>query len=208
MSNLKELRFICTRCGNCCSDKNTIVNTTYFDILRIKNGLNLNLEEILEVIGFYIYDKGIHNEKHKMVVSPIETERGLAFIGLLKKESGLCYFYDEKNKSCKIYNLRPTFCRTFPFSFNLILNKSNKTSAKIKMFYTEKGKEYCPGIGNDAPLINEEKWLELGKQTIEELNNNEILIEKWNNTVKLGQITPTVKNFLLTIFRIKKINQD
>jgi Fe-S-cluster containining protein len=205
MSNLKELRFICTRCGNCCSDKNTIVNTTYFDILRIKNGLNLSLEETLEVIGFYLYDKGITNEKHKMVVSPIETERGLAFIGLLKKGSGICYFYDDKIKSCKIYNLRPVFCRTFPFSFNLILNKSNKTSAKIMMFYTEKGKEYCPGIGIDSPLINENEWLELGKQTIEELNNNEILIKKWNNTVKLGQITATVKNFLLTIFNIKKI---
>jgi len=76
------------------------------------------------------------------------------------------------------------------------------------MFYTLKGKQYCPGIGIDAPLINEDKWIELGKQTIEELNNNEILIEKWNKAVKLGQITPTVKNFLLTIINIKTTNQD
>ena len=208
MSNLKEFRFLCTRCGNCCSDKNTIVNLTYFDILRIKNGLNLSIEEILEVIGFYIFDKETINEEHKMVVSPIETERGLAFIGLLKKDTGLCYFYDGKNEQCKIYKLRPAFCRTFPFSFDLIFSESNKTSAKIKMFYTLKGKQYCPGIGIDAPLINEDKWIELGKQTIEELNNNEILIEKWNKAVKLGQITPTVKNFLLTIINIKTTNQD
>ena len=208
MSNLKEFRFLCTRCGYCCSDKNTIVNLTYFDILRIRNGLNLSIEEILEVTGFYIFDKETINEEHKMVVSPIETERGLAFIGLLKKDSGFCYFYNDSEKKCLIYDLRPMFCKTFPFSFNLIFNKSNKTSAKIKMFYTEKGKQYCPGIGGDAPLINEDKWIELGKHTIEELNNNEILIEKWNKAVKLGQVTPTVKNLLLTIFNIKITNQD
>lgn len=204
MDNLKEFRFICTRCGNCCSDKNTIVNLTYFDILRIKNGLNLDVEEILEVIGFYIFDKETISENHKMVVSPIETEKGLAFIGLRKKDSGFCYFYNDSEKKCRIYDLRPMFCKTFPFSFNLIYNKFDKTRAKIKMFYTEKAKQYCPGIGVDAPPINEDQWIELGKKAIEELNNNEILIEQWNKNVKLGRIIPTVRNFLLNIFKINK----
>ena len=35
MNTVKSLRFACIRCGKCCSDKNTIVNLTYFDILRI-----------------------------------------------------------------------------------------------------------------------------------------------------------------------------
>ena len=84
----KELRFECLRCGNCCVDKNTLVNITYFDILRIKDGLSLNFEEILEILGFYIFDKTpTEEELGKMVVPPIETERGLAFTGLKKNSS-------------------------------------------------------------------------------------------------------------------------
>lgn len=203
MNNLKELRFKCTRCGNCCSDKNTIVNVTYFDILKIRNGLNLSIEEVLEVFGFYIFENETISQEHKMVISPIETEKGLAFIGLRKKKTGSCYFYDDSEKKCLIYDLRPMFCVTFPFSFKIIFNDSNKTKAKIKMLYTEKGKQYCPGIGVDAPTINEKIWIELGKKTLEELNNNEILIKKWNNAVKNGQVSPSVKTFLLNIFNMK-----
>ena len=203
MNNLRQFRFICTRCGNCCSDKNTIVNLTYFDILRIQKGLNLSIEEIFEVIGFYIFNDVSDNEKSKMIISPIETEKGLAFVGLLKKKTGECYFYDNSNTKCSIYDLRPQFCRTFPFSFNIIFNKTNKTKAKIKMVYTEKGKQYCPGIGDDAPIINESDWIKLGKKTIEDLNNNELFIESWNEAVNLGRVSPTVKNFLLTIFKMR-----
>ena len=58
----KELRFKCLRCGNCCIDKNTLVNITYSDILRIKNGLSLSLEEIIEILGFYIFDNNPTDE--------------------------------------------------------------------------------------------------------------------------------------------------
>jgi Fe-S-cluster containining protein len=47
MDNTKELRFNCTRCGNCCTDKYTLVNLTYFDIIKIKSELNLNIDEII-----------------------------------------------------------------------------------------------------------------------------------------------------------------
>ena len=46
------------------------------------------------------------------------------------------------------------------------------------------------------------------KKKKKSLSDDEILIEKWNKAVKHGQITPTVKNFLLTIFNIKKTNQN
>ena len=140
----KELRFKCLRCGNCCVDKNTLVNITYPDILRIKNGLNLSLEEILEILGFYIFDKiPTEEEIRKMVVPPIETERGLAFTGLKKNQSGKCYFYNDKENKCLIYKIRPMFCRTFPFTFRIFFNKEIPNKAKIKMQYTEKSIEYC-----------------------------------------------------------------
>ena len=50
MKDLKKLRFACTRCGNCCTDKDTLVNLTFLDILRIKDGLKLDLKEVLDIL--------------------------------------------------------------------------------------------------------------------------------------------------------------
>lgn len=201
----RELRFKCLRCGNCCVDKNTLVNITYSDILRIKNGLNLSLEEILEILGFYIFDKGPTKEEiKKMVLPPIETERGLAFTGLKKKTSGKCYFYDDKGKKCLIYKIRPMFCRTFPFNFRIFFNKKIPNKAKIKMQYSEKSLEYCPGISEDAPLIDVDEWIKVGKTTIEEMSANNVLIGKWNEAAKKGMIYPTAKNFVLTILKLEE----
>jgi len=170
---IKEFRFKCLNCGNCCSDSKTLVNVTYLDILRIKKGLNLTLEETIEILGFYVFDGDpTEEDRKKMVVSPIKTEKGLAFVGL-KKNSGVCYFYDIDNKRCKIYKIRP-----------------------------EKGKQYCPGIGENAPLIDLDEWIKVGKKTIEEMNNNYLVMQKWNEAVEQQKVTPTVRNFLLTIFNI------
>jgi len=199
MEKEKEFRFECTRCGKCCTDKNTLVNLTYLDILRIKNGLNLDLKEILEIVGFYIYEiKLTTKELNRMVISPLETEKGPAFIGLIKDKKGFCNFYDDKNSKCLIYALRPMFCRTFPFSFTY---SSNEKKREIEIFYTEKGKDYCPGISTEAPIINLDDWIELGNKTIKELNKNYLLIKQWNKSVKSGNIIPSIKTFLLNIFK-------
>ncbi|MFX1418241.1 MAG: YkgJ family cysteine cluster protein [Promethearchaeota archaeon] len=202
MNSKKNLRFKCTRCGNCCTDKNTIVNLTYLDILRIKVGLKLDLNEILDMLGFYVFDKDLTNEeKKRMSITPITTEKGLAFIGVLKRSLGSCYFYDFKNKKCLIYELRPLFCQTFPFSFKYI---ENETNAKLDIFYTEKGKQYCPGISNNAPIINYDDWNKLGKEVLEELEKNHIINKEWNESVENKMVIPTVKNFLLNIFKLNK----
>ena len=203
MKNTEEFKFECTRCGNCCTDKNTIVNVTYFDILRIKNGLNLSIDEILETLGFFIFDKMPSEEElKKMIVPPIETENGLAFTGLNKRENGSCYFYNIDEKKCMIYNLRPKFCRTFPFTFSIIFNDKSPEKAKIKMSYTVKSIEYCPGIGTEAPLVDEDKWIQVGKETIEDLSKNNVLIKKWNEAVKFKKVSPSTRNYLLTIFNL------
>jgi len=115
-TNDLRLRFECVHCGKCCTDLDTLVNTTYSDINRIKNGLNLNLDEIIEILGFYIFDKKpTTKEISRMVVPPIETERGLAFVGLKKRLNYQCYFYDETKKRCSIYDFRPNFCINLRF---------------------------------------------------------------------------------------------
>jgi Fe-S-cluster containining protein len=203
MPNPKKLKFVCTRCGNCCTDRNTLVNVTHLDMLRIVKGLKLSLEESLEIFGFYVYTEALNNNiLKKMVISPIETEKGLAFIGLMKKNKDECYFYDGKNEKCLIYNLRPMFCRSFPFSFIPSRDKDNSNEKKIEIVYTEKAKEYCPGIGNDAPLIVMDYWIKLANKTISELKDNYIFNKNWNNSVKNKEIPPSAKNYIRRIFKL------
>ena len=206
MVNLEELRFVCNRCGKCCTDKDTIVNITYLDILRLKTGLNLDLKEMLEIIGFYVFNKKVTEETlDKMVVSPIESEKGLAFTGLLKNELGECYFYDKKKTKCLIYNIRPMLCRTFPFSFDLSIDLGNKATGNVKLFYTEKAKKYCLGIGSDSPVIKFENWIKIGSETLKELEKNHHFNENWNKSVKNGNILPNVKHYISTIYKISHI---
>jgi len=205
MSNTNDLRFNCVHCGKCCTDLNTLVNTTYLDILRIRDGLNLNIDEIIEILGFYIFDKKpTIKEINRMVVPPIETERGLAFTGLKKKASDQCYFYNNKKKRCSIYKFRPNFCRTFPFTFKLLINKENSNENAIKVLYTEKGLQYCQGIGEESPTIEMDNWIQLGQRVIKDLTKNTVLIKRWNESVKKKQIIPSVRNFILTIFNLER----
>jgi len=204
MLNTKNLRFKCVHCGNCCKDEKTIVNITYHDVLRIKNGLKLTLDEIIQILGFYIIDKGISNKNRKrMVISPIETQKGPAFVGLFKKDNGICYFYDLNRKRCSIYNLRPMFCRTFPFTFKYESSKSNQNIKDLKIDYTEKSKEYCLGLGEESPLINLSKWMKLGEKALESIKENYQFFEKWNEGVKDGSFIPTVRNFIQNVLRIE-----
>ena len=204
MSNTDDLRFECVNCGTCCTDGNTLVNTTYSDILRIKDGLNLSQDEIIEILGFYIFDKKpTTKEIDRMVVPPIETEEGLAFAGLKKRSNGQCYFYNNKKKRCSIYQFRPNFCRTFPFSFKLLIDKGSSNENAIKIFYTEKGLQYCAGI-EETPIIERDKWIQLGRRVIQDLAKNLVLIKKWNESVKKKQILPSVRNFILTIINLER----
>ncbi|MBY9020890.1 MAG: YkgJ family cysteine cluster protein [Candidatus Lokiarchaeota archaeon] len=198
-----KLRFQCIHCGQCCLDQNTLVNTTYIDVLRIKNGLNLTIDEVIEILGFYVFDKTPSaNEIDRMVVPPIVTERGIAFIVLKKHTNGQCYFYDKAKERCSIYAFRPGFCRTFPFTFK-ILNDKNKNNSEINIFYTEKGIQYCRGIGEEYPTIDSKKWIKVGREVIQDLSKNNQLIKKWNSSVKNEKISPSVRNFILTIFNLE-----
>ena len=200
MLSTDTFKFECIRCGHCCTDRNTIVNLSYIDILRIKRGLGLTLEELLEIVGFYIYTDQLNEKtRSKLVMPPLETERGLSFIGLMKNSIGTCLFYDIKNKKCLIYSIRPDFCRTFPFTFKTNPIKSQNQDASIKILLTEKGKEYCLGLTDSAPFINNTEWRHLGKKVLENLRKNANLINQWNTLIKKEKIIPSVKNFLLKI---------
>ena len=88
------------------------------------------------------------------------------------------------------------------------MDQKDKTKAKIKILYTEKGKQYCPGIGENAPPIDLDEWIKVGKKTIEEMNDNYLIMQKWNEAVEEQKVTPTVRNFLLTIFNMDYESKD
>ena len=191
MDEILSFKFECIRCGKCCSDKNTIVNLTFNDLKRLKSGLKLSSEELLEITSFYLIKKPFSSEIiEKMVVPPINTEKGKSFIALRKVEEGKCLFYNSKTKKCRIYPIRPCFCRTFPFSYTLTQNN------EIKILITEKGKEYCPGLNEQAPLININHWKSLGINALKELEANAEFVLKWNETEK----NPTAKKFIEKLF--------
>ena len=199
--NVEEnFNFKCIRCGNCCNDPNTIVNLSYSDLLRIKEGLDLDLNELLEIVGFYIFNEYLdENAKKRLVTPPIKTERGNSYIGLLKDKIGKCIFYDSINKKCKIYRLRPNFCQTFPFTF-----QSREKSKELDLLITNKGKEYCRGLTEDAPLINRAKWLKLGNRVLKDLEDNVKLIREWELLIKKKEIKPSAKEYLRLIIEFGK----
>ncbi|MFW9971371.1 MAG: hypothetical protein ACFFDF_14350, partial [Candidatus Odinarchaeota archaeon] len=92
--------------------------------------------------------------------------------------------------------------RTFPFTFDLLNENYKETKNNIEIKYTEKGKQYCPGINEKAPLINYENYIKLGEKTFEELEMNYKVVKEWNNLVKERRIIPTAEKFLLTIFKL------
>ncbi|MHA1192010.1 MAG: YkgJ family cysteine cluster protein [Promethearchaeota archaeon] len=197
MSNLPKFRFNCVRCGTCCTDGNTIVNLTHTDILRLSNGLKLTLDELLEVIGFYIFEKKItESDISKMVITPIMTERGLSFPGLKKNPDGICYFYNVNENKCRIYKIRPNFCRTFPFTFEYREPNIADSQRLININITNKGIEYCPGLDNKYPEINFENWIDLGKKVLEDIVDNEKFIRSWLEKMKKTKAKPKAKGYL------------
>jgi len=199
MSNLPKFRFSCIRCGSCCTDKNTFVNVTHTDIFRLSKGLKLTLDELLEVISFYIFENKItESDISKMVITPIMTERGLSFPGLKKNPEGICYFYNTNESKCRIYKIRPNFCRTFPFTFEYV--DDNQKRVKIKI--TNKGNEYCQGLDKKYPYIDIEKWILLGKSVIENLQENEKFVQSWNQKLKKTKTKPKAKEYLREILNL------
>ena len=194
--NLKILRFSCTKCGKCCSDSKTFVNLTYQDILRFHKGLKMSLQELMEVVGFYTFkDANVEDFVAQMVYAPIETEQGLAYIGLIRDKDSRCVFLDEDNK-CKIHPHRPSICRSFPFTY-LMSADNKKISGTIG--YTKKGTEYCPGIKKSAPIIKKKKMGQLLVQSLAEIAADGKMIEGWNNMVRTKQIPPKAGKYIAAI---------
>jgi len=87
----------CESCeGKCCTGDSGYIYVTKTEAMKIANSLGLELNIFVEK---YLFKKGY---KHSIK----EVQFG---------ESYDCIFYDRASNGCKIYDARPTQCRTFPF---------------------------------------------------------------------------------------------
>jgi Fe-S-cluster containining protein len=198
--NSNIFRFKCTKCGKCCSDPKTFINLTYLDILNLIKGLKLKKLEIMRYIGFYTFE-GENPEAYmdKMVFSPIATEKGQAYIGLIRDNKSRCIFLDETN-TCKIYEYRPKICRSFPFTYLLV--DSNGIKSKLELIYTAKGIEYCPGISKKAPLVKKKKILTNITKFLAEISADHKLIISWNEMVENKRIQPLAAKYIQGIIHM------
>ncbi|MHA1124969.1 MAG: YkgJ family cysteine cluster protein [Candidatus Heimdallarchaeota archaeon] len=119
-----KFKFECTRCGDCCQNRERIP-ITFTDLARwTKQG------SFMSIILPHLELGSISEEDEiaKIALVPFikmkdEDEKGI----------GTCPFYDPENKMCNIYFTLPINCKTFPLSYN------------GEKFYISDPS--CPGIG-------------------------------------------------------------
>lgn len=88
----------CAQCkGKCCAGSSGYIFVTDDEILKIAQFLGEKEETI----------RGCYTKKVGKLISIKERE--------ITKENYECWFFDSKTGFCKIYDVRPTQCRTFPF---------------------------------------------------------------------------------------------
>ncbi|MBN2857673.1 MAG: YkgJ family cysteine cluster protein [Candidatus Delongbacteria bacterium] len=123
------IRFECKKCGNCC------VGNGYVFIFPV------DLERLIEKSGFNL------EELQRTYLSTVD-----GYTVFRDGGSGACIFWDPIVKGCRIYEARPTQCRTFPFWKTLLYKKAK----------WDEGTKTCHGVG-EGRLYSEEEIDEIKK---------------------------------------------
>lgn len=105
------LKFECTQCGHCCTGAPGYVWIQIQDIYRIAEFLGIDDREFV-----------------RKYVRKVDQK-----LSLIELAGGNCVFYEN---GCKIYPVRPSQCRTFPF-WPEIVNRGSSW---------DKAAKECPGM--------------------------------------------------------------
>ncbi len=127
----KGLRFECTRCTRCCRFEPGYVFLSKRDIKRISEELNLKISDFIDTYCRRVWiDGGVK-------------------ISLKEKSNYDCIFWE--NGGCRIYNVRPLQCRSFPFWSNFLVSIDTWNSLE----------KNCPGVNRGRLHSKEiiEYWL-------------------------------------------------
>jgi len=96
--NFSFIPSACASCGGrCCIGESGYIWVNYKEIEAISNFLNLSIEDFAQ--NYLLRAKNRYSLKEFKV-----KELGYA-----------CIFFDTDKRMCKIYDVRPKQCRTFPF---------------------------------------------------------------------------------------------
>lgn len=181
-SRLGDFQFKCIRCGSCCSGSSLIVNLTPRDMQVLARQLRCTPGQLLKYIGFYQVEVDSKQEeeavRERLVVPPVMTSNGMAYVGLLKRPDGKCVFLE--NEKCSVYQARPRICQSFPFTF------MPKAGGGASIMVTTFATNLCPGIGK-GPNVNPSKIKDLGKITLDDIESCKVFIAKWNARPVEGQ---------------------
>ncbi|MGQ4872023.1 MAG: YkgJ family cysteine cluster protein [Candidatus Thorarchaeota archaeon] len=163
------IRFQCTKCGTCCSEKSLIVTLTGHDIVRLARGLRLTAAQLLRALDFYLLSDDESPPEGLTRFPAVRTDRGMVYIALKKSNDGRCVFLD--NNLCMIHPIRPSACAAFPFVFT-------RDRTTIRWGLSAK-RDICPGIG-EGNEVSEAELLQLAGPVLEELDEYHKFAETWN----------------------------
>ena len=128
------LRFECTQCGACCSGEPGYVW--------------VNLDEIRAMAGALEMEEAQFRSKY--------VRRVGSRFSLVEHENGDCALLDPDSRGCKVYDARPTQCRTWPFwPSNLATQRAWRETC-----------EECPGAGKGRLYSLEEIEVERKKKRV------------------------------------------
>jgi len=109
------LKFSCSGCGDCCTGAPGFVWVNQEEIANLAAHFNLSIEEF----------------------ENLYTRQIGARVSLKEFPNGSCVFFNEEQRNCDVYQLRPRQCRTWPFwDSNLKTPESWESTCQV-----------CPGSG-------------------------------------------------------------
>lgn len=120
------MAFECLRCGNCC--KQYYITLLPAERDRVARALKQTVQQFTQkytILHLQLFPLNSPEGNLKIPASKIPEKflkkinsNSPYFLTLphiaLKRNSGICIFYDEKSKSCKIHNSKPEQCNIFP----------------------------------------------------------------------------------------------
>jgi Fe-S-cluster containining protein len=95
LSPIKEVKK-CSLCGKCCYHRSIYLTIEEFERIKEKTGMKPKEFAVLE--------------RHPLIP-------GIFMIRLRNKPSGACIFLDEETNKCKINDIKPLQCKTYPVLF-------------------------------------------------------------------------------------------
>lgn len=135
------LTFSCTQCGNCCSGPSGYVWFTDEEAQRIAEHLGITLEDF--------YARYTRNVAGRASLDEVKRKRGQYDCVFLERD-------DAGKALCRIYPVRPTQCRTWPFW------PENLRSRRA----WEEAAQTCPGMRrNDGEFVPVERVRVLARST-------------------------------------------